>query len=63
MKKGISGHTLVIIISLIVAIIGLTLLWIFLSQTEKEGESFAAKLIESIKDLVPRPVKWILPGI
>ena len=63
MKKGISGHTLVIVITLIISIIALTFLWIFLSQTEKGGESYAARLIEDIKNMIPGPIKWMLPGI
>ena len=63
MKKGISGHTLVIIITLIVSMIALVFLWIFLSQTEKEGENFAAQLIDSIKDMIPGSIKLLLPGI
>ena len=53
MKKGVSGHTLVIVIGLIVTMIGLILLWLFLSHTMEEGEGFAREVKEWIKDLIP----------
>lgn len=52
MKKGISGHVLVIVISLIVAMIGLVLLWIFLQNTAKGGEVFASDIARSICELL-----------
>jgi hypothetical protein len=53
MRKGISGHTLVIVISIIVAMIGLVLFWIFLTHTTESGISFgkeiACKICEAIR--------------
>ncbi len=53
MKKGISGHTLVIVISLIVAMLGLVLLWIFLNNATEGGKKFVdevgCKLCESMQ--------------
>lgn len=50
--KGVSGHVLVIIISLIVAMIGLVLLWIFLQNAAKGGEGFASDVAKSICELL-----------
>jgi len=63
MKKGVSGHTLVIVISLIVAMIGLVILWLFVWNTEQEGENFITEIMASLKSMIPASIRWILPGV
>lgn len=63
MRKGISGHTLVIVISLIIALLGFLILWLFLKETASGGITFAEQIIDTLKELIPKPLRWILPGI
>lgn len=58
MRKGISGHTLVVIISIIVAMLGLILFWLFLSQTTTKGLEFARDISKALCDTL----KNIVPG-
>ncbi len=48
MRKGVSGYVITIVITLVLAVIGLTLLWIFLQNTVKGGESFANDVTRGI---------------
>ncbi len=41
MRKGIQGHIMTIVVSLIVAMLGLVLLWIFFSNASESGAKFA----------------------
>lgn len=46
--KGLSEYVLTIVISLIVAMIGLALLWVFLQNAAKGGQTFASDIIKEI---------------
>lgn len=47
-KKGISGHVLVIVITIIAGMIGLILLWVFLKNASTGGAEFAKEVAKSI---------------
>lgn len=42
--KGISGYTLVIVIALIIAILGLTVFWLFISHTMEGVKNFIKRV-------------------
>ena len=44
MKKGISGHALTIIITLVVGMIGLVIFWLFIKHTTEGGMDFAREI-------------------
>lgn len=50
MKKGISGHTLVIVITLIVGMIGLVIFWLFLQGTMGSAKDFIEKVSNQMKE-------------
>ncbi len=62
MRKGISGHTVVIVISLLIAVIGLFIFWFFLTNISETGKSFAEEmgraLCEAMKKIIVIP--WLL---
>ncbi len=48
MKKGMSGHTLVIVITLIVALLGIVILTMFVFDTAKGGAELSQKISEAV---------------
>lgn len=63
MKKGLEGHSLVILMTLIVAMIGLVLLWMFVFSTQKEGANYVKDFVSGLKDMIPTSVKVLMPGV
>ena len=60
MKKGISGHSLVIAISLIVAILGMAILWIFFNNAKTEGLRLSEYLLGGLIGNLPSFVQWVI---
>lgn len=56
MRKGITGHTLVIVITLIVLMLGLVIFWLFITHTMEGAKEFvkevSCNLCKSMSDMI-----------
>lgn len=48
MKKGLSGYIIAFVITLILAAIGITIVWIFLKNTTEGATNFGQEIFQKI---------------